>query len=68
MGPPVRRFRLDGPPDAKWAKAHQFGWLRRPELDKPGQFVWERPDGSLFVNSSDKEPEIMFVPRTQFLG
>ena len=26
------------------------GWLRRPELDKPGVEVWELPDGQLHAH------------------
>lgn len=29
--------------------AHTFGWLRRPELERGPQQVWERPDGRLFT-------------------
>lgn len=38
------------------ATAH--GWLRRRDLDKPGQFVWEKPDGTLVAESHDITPRI----------
>ena len=31
-------------------KPHQLGWVRRPELDKPGVEVWELPDGQLHAH------------------
>jgi hypothetical protein len=31
----------------KEVKPHQLGWLRRPDLEKGDEQVWERPDGTL---------------------
>lgn len=31
----------------KEVKPHQLGWLRRPDLDRDDEQVWEKPDGTL---------------------
>lgn len=41
---------LTGPEEielADVADPSSHGWLRRPEFDRDGLEVWERPDGSL---------------------
>lgn len=44
--------------------ASSFGWLRRPELDaNSGGFVWERPDGELYV--ADKPGPITLIKALQ---
>ena len=42
----------------KKVKPHQLGWLRRPELDKPGLDIWEMPDGTLVAAESGHVFEI----------
>lgn len=46
--------------------AHELGWLRRPEMDLMYcGFVWERPDGSLFIAKRETLPTIATVQPTQ---
>jgi|SRR5215472_10411431 len=41
------------------------GWMRRPDLDKPGIDTWEQPDGSLYAAPKGSTPNI-FVMRSVF--
>jgi len=38
---------MDEGPDIRQGSPESFGWLRRPELERPGILVYERPDGQL---------------------
>lgn len=50
-------------PEPKVCAPHQVGWLRRPELDRKGKYIWELPDGSLIAHYSPQAPTLM-VTRT----
>jgi hypothetical protein len=54
MGRPLNVRVISGPP-------HTFGWLRRPELDReyPGTYVWEHPDGTLYLHKKGLKPLIV---------
>jgi hypothetical protein len=41
--------------------AYTLGWLRRPELDSPGRFVWEMPDGALVSSVTDVVPIVSII-------
>ena len=51
-------------PKLRCGSAPSFGWLRRPELDRPGADVWETPDGKLVAVPSGRVP---IVCRNPFL-
>lgn len=40
-------------------EAHQLGWLRRSELDRPGMEAWELPDGTLLAH--DGKAKLQFL-------
>jgi hypothetical protein len=46
-------------PKLTYRPATAHGWLRRTDLDRPGIYVWERPDGSLHGERSRHVPTIV---------
>jgi hypothetical protein len=38
----------------------QLGWLRRPELDRPGVECWEQPDGTLYGGEPGRTKDVFF--------
>ena len=34
----------------------QLAWLRRPELDRDGLEIWERPDGKMYAHNRGRYP------------
>jgi hypothetical protein len=56
------KHRADEPlphPKLTYLPATAHGWQRRPDMDCPGVYVWERPDGSLFASPSEYPPMIV---------
>lgn len=46
-------------PGVKLLRPHQLGWLRRPELDRPGNEIWEQPDGKLYAHDPQQGPLLL---------
>jgi hypothetical protein len=50
------KYRPVPAPKMKRGPAHTFGWMRRSDMDKDGEFVWERPNGTFYVHPNKDEP------------
>lgn len=54
--------RVLSPSEVSLVRPHNIGWLRRPELDCEDMAVWEKPDGSLYVQHANRgEPIIALL-------
>lgn len=38
-----------------------FGWLRRPELDMPGMFAYEAPDGDICYSDRPEHSQEVYL-------
>jgi hypothetical protein len=50
----------DGAVKVSYRTPRQLGWLRRPELDRPGVEAWEMPDGTLYGGEPGRTKNVFF--------
>ena len=49
-------------PGTKIGLPESFGWMRRADLERPDEQIWERPNGSLVVFEGNHRPVIVQRP------